>query len=231
MNKITVAIPSRNPIKEWLQQCLSSCEGVDEIIIGDDASSPAINLNDYVLPSCGARLIRSETNIGCPAMANRLVPECTGDFISVQADDDYFNTEVFGIILQAIKHSTAAVVHFPCQYFGKYDYIFGNVPGVTYSENYANNMVYGASFFRKQLWVALQGFHGEVAQDWDFWNRALKSGFIFEYVNELGAYFRVTKRSFFENALSRIGRDKINKMVRDNCDNWKYEKAGASVSV
>jgi glycosyltransferase involved in cell wall biosynthesis len=219
MNKITIAIATHNPVKEWLQQTIDSCKGVDAIIIGDDDSKD-FRIEDYRFPVSDVRVMRNEQNLGCFKAFSRIIDEVKEGFVSPQADDDYFDEKNFPVIVKVLRNSKADVVHFPCQYFGKYNFAFGYCPYPTYESLYITNNIYGASFFRKELWDFLEGYQLEVAADWDFWVRALKSGAKFEFYRGIGAHFRVTERSMFEKQLKQYGRDQINAMVQVNADKW-----------
>jgi glycosyltransferase involved in cell wall biosynthesis len=226
MNKITGTIPTYNPIKQWLQQTLDSISGFDELIICDDGSDN-LNLDRYRFPKNIPNIfMRNDTNIGCFNTINRMCKEIKEGMITIQADDDYYNKETLLEIVNIARTTEADVVYFPCQYFGKYNFVFGNVPKVDYKTLLQSNYVYGSAFFRKELWQFLGGFQLEAAADWDFWVRAIKSGAKFIFYPSIGAYFRVTSRSMFEKSLSSIGREAINKLVYDNCTAWRgrYEK-------
>jgi len=221
MRKITVAIPSFNPVKEWLQQLLDSCDGVDEIIISDDGSDQPINLEDYRFPhGVDVRLLRNDRNLGMTANFNIVTNAADDGFITVQADDDYFDKIYFQLLLRFMRKSLADVVYFPCQYFGKRDFIYGDIRNVSLNDVYEKNYIYGASFFTKEMWRFLDGFQLDFAQDWDFWLRALKSGFRFEYFPQICAHFRVTERSYFERMLVKHGRQHIHKVVHEHVDAW-----------
>ena len=225
MNKVTVVIATHNPVKEWLQQTLDSCRGVDSLIICDDHSKELV-LSDYSYPTADVRMLYNERQLGCFQTYNRLCKEVKEGFISAQADDDYFDEKNFPAIIEVLRKTKADVVHFPCQYFGKYNFVFGYCPNPIYKVLYNANDIYGASFFRKELWDFLGGFQLEAAADWDFWLRAVKSGAKFEFFRSVGAHFRVTERSMFEGQLKKLGREEINKIVRGNADKWNgsYER-------
>lgn len=226
MNKITGIIPTHNPVKHWLQQTLDSCRGFDELVICDDKSDK-FNSRQYRLPDdMPVLFLHNDVNRGCFNTINILCDYVKEGMITIQADDDYYDKNNLPAIVARAKVTDADVLYFPCQYFGKYDFIFGNAAKVEYKTLMQANYVYGSAFFRKELWQFLGGFQLQVAADWDFWIRAIKSGAKFEFYPAIGAHFRVTNRSMFEKSLATIGRDEINKAVFDNSTKWKgrYEK-------
>jgi hypothetical protein len=226
MNRITGVIPTFNPVKPWLQQTLDSCIGFDELIIGNDCSDK-FSPNQYRFPQdTSLTIYHNDKNIGCFNTINRLCEGVREGMITIQADDDYYDKDNLPAIVNIARTTDADVVYFPCQYFGKYSFIFGYAPKVEYKTLLRGNYVYGSAFFRKELWQFLGGFQLEVAADWDFWIRAIKSGACFEFYPAIGAHFRVTNRSMFEKSLATIGRDEINKIVYDNSVKWKgcYER-------
>lgn len=219
MNKISIVIPTYNPVKEWFQETLDSCQGVDSIIVCNDASKN-FKAEDYKFPVEDVKILHNEKNIGCFKTINRLCSEVKEGFISAQADDDYFDKNSFPHIVDILRKTKADVVYFPCRYFGKYNYVYGYAPNPVFEVLYRDNDIYGASFFRKELFDFLEGFQLEVGADWDFWLRALKSGAKFEFFRLIGAHFRVTERSMFENQLKNMGRAKINSLVHENVNKW-----------
>ena len=234
MNTVSVVIASYNPVWEWLQETLSSCIGVDELLIGDDGSTPPIDMALYEIPQVDRfEVHRRSVNAGCFNTVNRIVKESRCDFISAQADDDTFEADAFQKILKVVRESQADVVHFPCMYYGKIQGPFGANPQPTFNATYCGNNIYGASFFRKSMWEFLGGFKDIVGGDWDFWLRALKSGFTFQYVPQFGARFRVSERSWFEKELQEKGRVRINAGVRASVDAWDkvYAPAKAKIGV
>lgn len=226
MNKITGVIPTFNPIKRWLQETLDSISGFDELIICDDAGE-TFKQNQYRYPKdIPVTFMRNETNLGCFKTINRLCESVKEGMITIQADDDFYDKRNLPEIVEIARFTDADVIYFPCQYFGKYNFVFGYAPKVEYRTLLQANYVYGSAFFRKELWSFLGGFQLDVASDWDFWIRAIKSGAKFVFYPERGAHFRVTPRSMFEKSLETMGREAINKMVYDNSVKWrgKYEK-------
>ena len=222
----SVVIPTYNPVKEWFQECLNSCAGVDEIVIGNDASKiydPA----EYKYPEgVETRFIHGEKNVGPFKMLNRIIPEAKGEWISTQADDDSYDKRKFPRLLNFIRGvpEDVDVVCYPCSYFGKRMQLYGQCGIPNFETIYKANNIYGSSFFRKRVFERLGGFQLTVAGDWDFWLRALKSGFKFAYFPEVSAYFRVSERSMFEDSLKKLGRKKIDRMVQENVDKWDVKK-------
>jgi glycosyltransferase involved in cell wall biosynthesis len=229
--RITGVIPTYNPIKHWLQATLDSCVGFDELIICNDGSDK-FNERQFRTPKdIPTTFIHNQTNIGCFNTINVLCKQVKEGFITIQADDDFYDKDNLPGIVERARISDADVIYFPCMYFGKYNGLFGNQAKVDYKSLLKANYVYGSAFFRKELFDFLGGFQLEVAGDWDFWVRAIKSGAKFEFYPGLGAHFRVTQRSMFEKSLVTMGRDAINKAVFDNCTKWSgsYEREAIHV--
>ncbi|MCK9324714.1 MAG: glycosyltransferase, partial [Bacteroidales bacterium] len=196
--------------------------GADRHIIVDDASdnfNPADYESSYVIDT---KVYRNEKNLGCFKTINEGVAQIkTDDWISAQADDDTWHAVNFPKLVKQLRKSKADIVHFPCIYYGKMSGFFGVSKNESFDDLKKDNNIYGASFFKKHVWDALGGFKLDVAGDWDFWLRAMKSGFTFEYFPLVCAWFRVSDRSMFERSLKKIGRCKINKSVKRSVDNWE----------
>lgn len=222
---ISIAIATYNPIKEWLQQAIETSLLADEIVICNDGSHN-FNENDYKL-SPKVRIIHNDRNLGAFKAFSKAISECKGEWISAPSDDDYFVRDNFSLLLERLKVTRADIVYYPYRVVGKYNKIAGRMPLLNYRLIYLINKIYGASFFRRKVWEFLGGFRTDVAADWNFWLRAYKSGFKFEFFPRVCGCYRITERSMFEKQLKELNRHKINMIVRKDADKWnkKYSPA------
>jgi GT2 family glycosyltransferase len=57
------------------------------------------------------------------------------------------------------------------------------------------NSIPGVSWFKKSVWENIGGFTWDKAEDWDFWLRAYKAGYKFQYFPEVVYNFNKRKDS------------------------------------
>lgn len=159
---ISLVIGTRNPNKEWLDNALKSAEGLfDEIIIVDDGSD---------IPVDGAT-VRHETNKGFYEARNTGCRLAKCDWIASLDDDDEFIRENV-IKLKEELDNNADIIHFPCLLFGNQTGIWGNNSNM--NEILNANQIPSGSWFKKSVFITLNGFKFHAGEDWDFWARAWK---------------------------------------------------------
>jgi glycosyltransferase involved in cell wall biosynthesis len=221
MPSVSIAIATFNPVKEWLQRALDSCAGVDEIILCNDGSAH-FDSAEYRFPAgVRANVLHNEKNVGSFKSYTIAVSRTTGEWISTPGDDDYFDAAAFPPLLARLKVTEADIVYYPCRTFGKSETIMGRHPTITYRMLRKRNRIYGGSFFRRRVWDFLEGYQLESSADWDFWLRAYKSGFVFEYFPLVCGHYRITDRSMFEQQAKALGRENLARLVRAHAARWK----------
>lgn len=217
--KISVLIPTLNPKKEYLQQALSSIpDNVNEVIL----AGTGFILEDYDLPK-NADVLSVNIPLGLTETINTVVDKyLTGDFFSILPDDDFY-TEHIEKIVDRLPDSPAEVVYFPSRHFigdAEQPGLFDNDPDITFEKNIKANGVTGSAFIRKTAWDYLEGYKGRICMDWDLWNRALKSGLLFEYVNLPGINFRYNYHGRLQKMARTMEPGSIQGFIRKSAAEW-----------
>ncbi len=228
--KISVVIGTRNPRPDYFHQAVAGCVGVDELVIVNDASDLPVELpeDSLLVKFPTVKVINLEKNAGAMVALDIGTRESTGDFIAHMSDDDYYDEDNFPKILDVVRSTRAHAVIFPCRNFGPHAFeseFFGDEPHPTFEKNLYKNAVYGSCFFSREMYEFV-GFQVKYGSDWDFWNRALKSGFPFEYVPVVGAHFRVWERSHLRSAVDSQGWDAVRQAVIDSGMGWNRVWSG-----
>jgi hypothetical protein len=196
-----------------LQQALASIpDNVDEVII----AGTGFLLEDYDLPKA-ADVQSVNIPLGLTETINTVVDKyVTGDFLSILPDDDFY-TEHINKIVDRLPDSPAEVIYFPSRHFigdAAQAGLFDNDPDITFEKNIKANGVTGSAFIRKAAWDYLEGYKGKICMDWDLWNRALKSEFLFEYVNLPGINFRFNDHSRLQKMARNMAAGEIQGFIR-----------------
>ena len=167
---VTLVIGTYNPHKEWFENALKSAEGLfDDIIIVDDGSTEPVE----------NATVTHETNKGFYQARNTGITHAKDGWIASLDDDDEFIPENVLLLKRFAEQSKADIIHFPIEMFGDMNCVWGHSPNM---ENILNgNQIPSGSWFRKSLWEKLSGFQYPLAEDWDFWARAWKSGATFDF--------------------------------------------------
>jgi len=171
--KFSCVIPSLNPNYEWLTQALYSAKIFDEIFIHIQNSKD--NILEY-----GEK-------------TNKLLSLCSGDWLCIISDDDWFNVDGLKKTIELAKTTDKDIVCTPFYQVEKNKiYIEGNkiISDKIYEENYINP----TSLFRKKVWEDIK-FTGKYGQDWIFWAKAYKKGYTFDYLDVVTYYHRVRSDS------------------------------------
>jgi glycosyltransferase involved in cell wall biosynthesis len=183
---------------DWLSRAFKSAKGFYEIIIVDDCS-------DTPVPHT---TIRHEKNMGFYNARNTGVAYATGDWIASLDDDDYFDEPGLVNMFKLIEKTSEDIIYFPMNTFTNSNpntgMIFKNGNNLTFDKLKENNMLPSGSWFRKSVWNSLGGFQYEPAEDWDFWLRAMKSGFKFKFYPNPVYWHRVRSDSKWEKNKHRL---------------------------
>jgi len=219
--KISVLIPTLNPNKEYLRKALSSIpSNVDEVVLAGHGFDVE-QCKDYLHQNVEVKVFK--TTEGLTDTINQAVKEhITGNYFSILPDDDFYLPGMETII-DIVKASYADVFYFPSKNFINNEPcagIFDDNPKVTYEKNFIKNQITGSAFIRKHAFIFLEGYKGDICQDWDLWNRALKSNLLFEYIDIPGIAFRFNDHSRLQKKSREIGFNKIQKDIQESANAW-----------
>lgn len=115
-NVISVIIPVYN-VEKYLPQCLDSVLNQDhralEVILIDDGSADnSGTICDAYAAKDGRVTVIHQKNGGAAAAKNAGLRAATGEFLSFVDSDDYLEPNVYGFMVETLKHSGAAAVQF-----------------------------------------------------------------------------------------------------------------------
>jgi glycosyltransferase involved in cell wall biosynthesis len=182
--KFSLIMVSHNPNLDWYHAALDSAWGLfDECIIIDDGSD---------IPIQGAN-VRHNKNMGIMHSRNNGVAIATGDVITWLDDDDEFIPDVVEEMKQFVIDNPADLYPIKIQCFGEHEDVWSGHqdPELMYE---ASPFI-GHSWYRKDMWHRLGGYTYPVAEDWDFFIKAIKLGMTIKPFDKVFYKYRVRKDS------------------------------------
>lgn len=186
--KFTLLICSYNPNKKWLAQAIKSVQGIfDEYILVDDGSKePIVCPNNFTL--------LRQNNGGLWTARNLGINNATGDIICLLDDDDWLDGEEVKKMCKFVEDNYDNGDIFTHDFYVHRD--TGEVSirksGYCIEKILEKNQYVGTTWYKKSVWEKLGGYSDAIAEDWDFWMRAIKNGLkIIEYG---GVFYHYRKR-------------------------------------
>ncbi len=200
MKKVSIIIPTFNGglfIKESVISVINLYYPEKEIIIIDDKSTDEYTIQVLKeLESSGFvdKVIWGELNQG-PSCRNRAIEEATGDFILPLDDDDTFEPEFLSLAVREIeKDSLISPVYCDTKHTGRLNY--NDIRPEWSKETLRQGpFIVSASLFRKSAWEKIGGYESSMKgwEDYDFWWRMAKAGYIGKRVPGLFFNYRHIK--------------------------------------
>lgn len=158
-NLFSLIVCSYNPKPGFLERALKSAEGLfDEVIIVDDGSDTPLE--------CAT--IRHEINLGLYKARNTGISAAKGNIICLLDDDDELIPEEVLKMKEWVNNTEADIYTHKVLGINCMEYNFSKILD--------NNQLPGVSWYKKKVWEDLGGYTYSVAEDWDFWARAIKEG-------------------------------------------------------
>lgn len=210
--KISLAINTRNPVKEWLDQLIETAfPFFDEIVIYMDGvkdPEPVYSEHIRIIGDGQARDLKDGFNYA--------VENTTGDWICAFSDDDFFLCENLDELVRAIKsgaYQDADIIHFP---ISTANGNWGSAAFI-YEDLCQENLIPAGSFFRRHVFDGVQGFKVNCYADWNFWLRADFRQYKFKYFPKPVYFFRQSERSATAKMLAEVGgHDNAKRIVLEN---------------
>ena len=202
--KISLAINSKKPIKDWLDDCLMSAVVFDEIVLYLDGPLME-NIPEFKVP---VSVIHDGQERSIIDGFNLAIRVTSGDWVCSFCDDDYFLQPALSNLLIAIKEhefgNDADIIHFPVSVNGQYSW--GHRGDFTLHQILVENLIPHGSFIRRSAFDKLEGYRIDEGADWNLWIRAKKAGLIFKYFPEDVYFFRHGHdRSAFNKQVGAMG--------------------------
>lgn len=200
-NTYSLVVCSYNPDQELLDNAFKSAEGLfDEVIIVDDGSN-------FMIPDA---TIRHSVNKGLYEAKNTGISNAKGNIICFLDDDDELIPEEVLKMKDFVENNDSDVWYFKLRTNNGGEFKMG----FNELEILNSNQFSGVSWFKKELWHELGGFTYPIAEDWDFWARAIKKKKRFTYADII--FYKYNQRADSVSA-SWVG-DKFTK-IRDDIRN------------
>ncbi len=176
---ITVVVPCYNQalfLDEALESVVNQTYKVWECIIVNDGSTDGTE--SIAMQWCEKdprfRYVHKE-NGGLSSARNAGIVKSRGAFIfPVDCDDTIHHKALELVVCQIKKNAAVDLIYFDVRFTGLKNSVY-KLPEYTYKKLLVQNCFIACSVFRKELWIASNGYDEQLKslEDWDFWIRAL----------------------------------------------------------
>jgi len=203
---VSAIVPCHNfglYIHHTVDSLLSQTPGVNEIIIVDDGSTDEFTLEqlkkyeDHPL----VRVIYSE-NLGPSSARNIGFSHSQGRYLLLCDGDDMFREDFVAKAVTLLDdYPLLGAVSSWTLCFGEVDFVWFPMGGSV--QNFISSITCPcAGLVRREAWVDSGGFDVSYKigyEDWDFWLRVTKKGWLIHIIPELLFYYRQKKESRVKN--------------------------------
>lgn len=202
---VSVVMPVWNGEKH-LEQAIESVMSQDcvniELILIDDYSlddTPAICKEYKRRYGSSIQYYRNEKNLRLPASLNRGFLAATGRFWTWTSDDNIYLPGALETLVTGLKKECADIVYARCNDIDENGTVIGPNPSVSPvpRDVLDRNAVHACFLFKPTVFHELGGYDATLfgGEDWDFWVRAYKMGFTFQFVDRVLYQYRVHDHS------------------------------------
>lgn len=210
--KISLAINSKNPIKEYLDELFKTANGFDDVVFYCDEDIYQAQPWQY---SQVTMFLADQERRDIKDGFNYAISFCSGDWICSFCDDDFFVRENLAHLLKAMREEKFAddadIIHFPI-YTGSGSW--GDTKDFSENDLRDANLLPHGSFFRKEVWEKLGGYKINAGADWNFWIRAKAAGYRFKFWPSPIYFFRTEHpRSAWGKQINEFGLNEIKRLV------------------
>lgn len=174
-NKVAIVITCYNYgayLAEAIESALAQTHPCDVIVVNDGSTD-----NTSEIMKRYPIIAVEQTNKGAPAAMNAGIEAADTEWILPLAADDTIEPEMVEKCLSV----NADIIGVGTRYFGDSNGTFSFMPQPTYSDFRVQNRLVGTSLFRKIIWEDIGRFDETLTrgyEDWDFWLRATKKGYV-----------------------------------------------------
>lgn len=208
--KISLAINSKDPLTEWMNELIASALSFDEVVVYIDGQKPHdVNISQHVL------IVGDGESRDIKDGFNYVISRASGEWICSFCDDDYFIPDALQKLINAIKKEgfgdNADIIHFPVMTGSG---SWGQVGEFNENQIRECNLIPHGSLIRKEAFQKLGGYKVNAAADWNLWIRAKAAGLRFKGWPEPIYFFRMGhSRSAWCKQVHEYGSDKIKELV------------------
>jgi len=203
---VSIIIPCYNPGNYLLEavESVYASDGLNkvsyEIIIVNDGSTDKYTL--IILEALKTRenvRIIHQVNKGLATARNEGIEAAAGDCLLFLDADNRIRSNFITVALRYLKTGKADIVHGNPHFFGDSTEPRFHTGPFEMNSMLLTNYIDACAAVRRVVWEALGGFDANKLvsgfEDWDFWLRAGKAGFKFQYINETLYDYRIVKTS------------------------------------
>ena len=137
-------------------------------------------------------------NGGLSSTRNFGIQSAKGEFILPLDADDKIAANYVELAIEQFKVETnTKLVYCKAEKFGEVNGIW-HLPDFSLSLLARRNMIFCSAIYRKQDWVSVNGYDENMIygwEDWEFWVAILKDGGNVFCLDEIGFYYRTSKKS------------------------------------
>ena len=183
----------RTLLTECLESLAGQMDGIDEVLIYDDASAyPAA---DYIAHTERVRVIRGQSNIGPSRARNRLLAESRSAYIHFHDSDDLFDPKWAETVALALSKNAVDALFSEVSFFVddrslRRESVMG-LQSVIDGQDFLSFCILGSLLtpsgtYRKDIVTAIGGYRSDVwqSEDFDFHIRLIASGITYCIVAE-----------------------------------------------
>lgn len=250
---ISVVLPTYNGIdniRKSIDSVLDQSYKDIELIIVDDCSTDGTGalVDEYAATHDNVHVIHNEKNRKLPASLNIGFSYAKGDYYTWTSDDNYFAPEALARMYGIFQSDPNADIVYTDYYtIDSEDKITGEINHKDYTDIFSDNIIGACFLYKKEVHEKLNGYDEGLflAEDYDFWIRAVINKFKIEPLYEKLYYYRLHKSSLTGSRMPEIARatnvlykrilqiqdiDKkdratVLKKVIDNIYNWEYDRS------
>ncbi len=190
ISALVTAYNAESHIGETLVAILSQTRPPDEIVVVDDGSTDGTA--DELARFGGEIRVVHQSNLGHAAAINRGIAEARGDYVArCDADDIWEPTRLARQTAAVTTHPAIDIAFGGAWHFGAFEGPWRSPPGEGLLSRDAfaramfnwNFVCASTVMIRRRLWERLGPFAAPdaVAEDYDYWLRALRAGAVFYY--------------------------------------------------
>lgn len=197
MDKVSIIIPCFNYGKYLsgaIESALNQTHKNIEIIVVDDGST------DKTIEIAGGYSVDvvSQKNQGLSSARNVGIEASLGEWIYPLDADDKIAKNCIKELLIKIYEDDADIGCPGLQEFGEKSNFRRIADDLTLENFEKSNKAHSSCMYKKDMWVNLGGYDEKMKEgheDWDFWVRALRHGYIMTSVNEPLFFYRIHRGS------------------------------------
>lgn len=226
MDKATIIIPCYN-YSHFLPQSIESAlaqtwENKEIIVVDDCSTDDTEQLMAAKYPQI--QYIRHPFNQGLSATRNTGLLASTGDWIMSLDADDWIDKDLLELSIEWAKSKNADIVGVWQQEFGERQDVHHFHPNPSHDDFLNGNKINCSSLFKRKVYEALMEKDGfayderlkKGYEDWQFWLRATKLGFIVTTVTLALFHYRIHKDSMIAGILKKDIRDEVFQEMKDS---------------